>query len=83
MLLQLLPELWGSAERNENQFHDFLLRDIIEVALVRDVQDSVRVLYHQLSVFLRQLEQLHSSRIPAIQSVMMSMHDVTLSLIHI
>ena len=66
MALQLLPELWGSAMRDKNHGHDLLLCDVVEVTLIRDVQDSVRVCNHAFALFLRELEQLHSSRVQGV-----------------
>ena len=47
--------------RDEYHGHDFLLGDVVEVALICDVQDPVGVRDHALPLFLRELEQLHSS----------------------
>ena len=46
MSSQLLAELWGAAVGDENHGHDLLLGDVIEVALVCNVKDPARVLYH-------------------------------------
>ena len=61
-----LPELRASAMCYEDHGHDLLLCDIIEVTLIRDVQDSVGVLDHALPLFLREFEQLHSSCIQGV-----------------
>ena len=53
MASQFLPELWGAAVGYEDHGHDLLLCDVIEVTLICDVQDPVRVRYHAFPLFLR------------------------------
>ena len=58
---QLFAELRRTAVGDEDHGHDFLLGDVFQVALVRDVQNCVRVLDHELATLLRQLEEFHAS----------------------
>ena len=66
MATQLLPELRGAAEGDEHHRHNFLLGDVVEVAFVGDIQYSVGIRYHSLALFLRELEELHSSRVQGV-----------------
>ena len=51
---------------DEHHGHDFLLGNIVEVAFVGNVQYSVGICYHPLTLFLRELEELHSSRVQGV-----------------
>ena len=58
MATQLLPELGGAAVGDEHHGHHFLLGDVVEVAFVSNVQYSVGICYHPLTLFLRELNPL-------------------------
>ena len=53
---QLLPELGGARVGDKDHGHDLLLCDVIEVTLIRDVQDPVRVRDHAFPLLLREFE---------------------------
>ena len=52
--------------RDEDHGHDLLLGDVVQIALVREVQDTVRVRDHAFPLFLRELEELHPPRVQGV-----------------
>ena len=50
----------------EDHGHDLLLCDVVQITLVREVQDPVGVRDHAFPLFLREFEELHSPRVQGV-----------------
>ena len=60
----------------EDHGHDLLLRNIVQVTLVREVQYAIGVRDHALPLFLRELEELHPPRVQGVPLGDPLRHDV-------